>query len=164
MRGYCAIGIYRSKKPPNVGTLWRSAQQIQDAGCGLLFTIGARFPVEARRNAFRACAEARQNSDTMRATRHIPWVDFASVEEMRLQIPAAVLVGVELDARATSLATFAHPQRAIYLLGSEDGGIPMRDRTLCDHLIQIPAGNLNVAVAGSLVLYDRLLKIHATPE
>ncbi len=158
MRGYCAIGIYRSKTPANVGTLWRSAQQLAGANCCLLFTIGKRFPEEARINPFNACREARQPGDTMKAIRHMPWIDFASVEDLRRSMPAARLVGVEIDDRAIPLPEYKHPPRAIYLLGAEDNGIRMADRLLCDDLICIPGGNLNVAVAGSLALYDRMVK------
>lgn len=158
-RGYCAIGIYRSKTPPNVGTLWRSAQMIDGAGCSLLFTIGRRFPPESRRGGgLNACAETRQPGDTSGAVQSIPWVDFASVADLRVQMPGAEVVGVELDDLAVDLPAFAHPDRAIYLLGAEDIGIPAADRDLCDRLVRVPAGNLNVAVAGSIVLYDRAVK------
>lgn len=47
-------------------------------------------------------------------------------------------------------------KRAIYLLGAEDTGIPDNILNDCDSIVQLP-GNycLNVAVAGSIVLYDR---------
>ncbi len=157
-RGYCAIGIYRSKFPPNVGSLWRSAQQLQAAGCSLLFTIGKRFPEQARINAFRACKELNQASDTMKAPRHMPWLDFESVDALRAATPSAKLVGIEIDDRAVALPGFKHPERAIYLLGAEDDGITRADRDACDEIVIIPGGNLNVAVAGSLVLYDRMVK------
>jgi tRNA G18 (ribose-2'-O)-methylase SpoU len=155
-RGYFGIGIYRSKCPPNVGTLWRSAQHL---GAGFIFTIGERFPVEARINPFAACREMKQQTDTMKACRHIPWLDVESVEALRMVVPAAEIVGVEIDGRSVSLPEFAHPQRAVYLLGAEDNGIRGTDRVYCDRLIEIPGGNYNVAVAGSLVMYDRLTKV-----
>ena len=157
-RGWCGIGIYRVKCAPNVGTVWRSAREMRLAGCSLFFTVGDRLPEGARINAFRAVEEMRQRTDTMKAVRHVPWLDFPDVEALRASSPAAQIVGVEIDDRAIPLPDFCHPERAIYLLGAEDFGIRPADRLLCDHIVQIPGANLNVAVAGSIVLYDRLVK------
>lgn len=155
-RGYFGIGIYRCKTPANVGTLWRSANIL---GASFIFTIGKRFPDAARVSPFSACREMRQSSDTLKTPRHIPWFNYESVDAMRAATPAADLIGIELDSRSVPLERFSHPERAIYLLGAEDHGIPPKDMDLCDAVVQLPGWHcLNVAVAGSAVLYDRSLK------
>jgi tRNA G18 (ribose-2'-O)-methylase SpoU len=59
-----------------------------------------------------------------------------------------------------TLDNFQHPQRVIYLLGAEDEGIP--SEILKNHRsIEIKSPKkfcLNVAVAGSIVMYDRFIK------
>jgi len=56
------------------------------------------------------------------------------------------------------LHTFVHPEQAVYLLGAEDDGLP--ESVLRDiPVLEAPSEwCLNVATAGSLVLYDRLVK------
>jgi tRNA G18 (ribose-2'-O)-methylase SpoU len=142
-RGFFAIGIEHPKTSVNVGTLWRSAA-IFDAA--FLFTIGRRFP--------------RQASDTLKSWRHTPMFEFQSVDDLVDHLPHSTpLVGVEIDDRAKSLAGFHHPERACYLLGAEDGGLKHQTRERCHALVQIPTPRpfcLNVATAGSLLLYDRV--------
>lgn len=143
MRGFCAIGIERSKTPVNVGTLWRSAGLM---GASFIFTIGRRYPHQA--------------ADTLKAWRHIPYFEFASTDDLIEHLPySCPLVGVEQDPRARLLPGFRHPERACYVLGAEDHGLTGRTLERCHHLIEIPADRcLNVAVAGSIVLYDRAAK------
>lgn len=70
-------------------------------------------------------------------------------------------VGIELNRNSIALTEFTHPERAIYLLGAEDYGLPQEILDKCDSIVQIPEENsLNVAIAGSIVLYDRLSKQH----
>src|SRR5262249_27552704 len=110
-------------------------------------TIGARYRKEA--------------TDTTNAPRHLPLWHFADYDDFRAHLPlATTLVGVELDATAFMLPQFRHPERAVYLLGSEDDGLPafiLKDIIT----VRIPCPtphSMNVAVAGSLVLYDRFVK------
>jgi len=142
-RGFFGIGIVRGKAEANHGTLWRSAVQL---GAAFVFTVGARY--EGR------------GSDTADATKRIPclcatdWDDFA-----KLRPHGALLVGVELG--GTPLDSFEHPDRCVYVLGAEDHGLPRHVREACHHVITIPAtrhDSFNVAVAGSLVMYDRMRK------
>ncbi len=140
MRGYFGIGIFHTKTETNVGTLWRSASQL---GAAFVFTIGRRYKTQA--------------SDTMKTERYTPlyhYEDFAHFESNRPM--GAELVGVELDARAKPIPGFAHPQRAIYLLGAEDHGLPPEIMAKCQRLVVLKGGSFNVAVAGSIVMYDRV--------
>jgi tRNA G18 (ribose-2'-O)-methylase SpoU len=69
-----------------------------------------------------------------------------------------VLVAVELHERAETLTTFDHPERALYLLGAENNGLPPEVMERCRRWVQIPTvrpQSLNVAVAGSIVVAHR---------
>jgi tRNA G18 (ribose-2'-O)-methylase SpoU len=78
---------------------------------------------------------------------HLPW--------------STPLVGVEMDERSEELTTFRHPERAAYLLGAEDHGLPPAILERCHKLIQIPTVrefSHNVSTAGALTLHDRYIK------
>lgn len=142
-RGFFEIGIFRSKTPANVGTLWRSAYQMGAAG---IFTVGQRYPHQA--------------SDTVKAYRSVPMREHADFDALLAALPySCPIVAVEMGGR--SIRNFVHPERACYLLGAEDHGIPPRVLERCHHVICLPASRIesyNVAVAGSLVMFDRQTK------
>jgi tRNA G18 (ribose-2'-O)-methylase SpoU len=123
-----------------VGTLWRTAFIL---GAAHVFTVGARYSL--------------QSSDTVKSHRHIPLIHYPNFNDFYEHLPYdAQLVGVELADGAQELEGFAHPQRAIYLLGAEDHGLPQETQDRCHHLIRLRGEySLNVAVAGSIVLYHR---------
>jgi len=55
------------------------------------------------------------------------------------------------------LPSFRHPRSAAYVLGAERIGLTEEMLDLCDHVIKIPTKfSLNLAVAGALVMYDRV--------
>lgn len=143
MRGYFGIGVERSKTEANIGTLWRSAFAL---GADFIFTIGRRYPKQA--------------SDTTQAWRHIPLLEYEDVDDFRKHIPYdCPVVGVEITETAKSLETYTHPQRAIYLLGPEDGSLSKAAQEICLHIIKFDSRVcLNVASAGTIVMYDRNLK------
>lgn len=138
---YFEIGIFHTKTEANVGTLWRSAYQLGAAG---VFTIGRRYK--------------HQPGDTVKAMRHIPLRHFANFEEFKQQRPVgAVLVGIEMGGRP--LSDFVHPKQAIYLLGAEDNGLPPEILSYCNCIVSLESITLpsyNVAVAGTIVMYDRM--------
>lgn len=144
-RGYFGIGIENTKTKVNVGTLWRSANLF---GASFVFTIGRRY--------------AKQSSDTMKTERHIPLYHYEDFEQCYSHLPyGCQLIGVELSEQSVALPRFCHPERAIYLLGAEDHGLTNAAIEKCHHIIQIPcvkSFSMNVAVAGSLVMYDRFTK------
>jgi tRNA(Leu) C34 or U34 (ribose-2'-O)-methylase TrmL len=107
-RGYFGIGVYQPKTTENIGTLWRSAHNF---GADFIFTIGARYK--------------KQPSDTTKAERHIPLYNYIDFEDFRGHLPVAEeLVFVEQAEKSKSITAFKHPERAIYLLGAKDSGIP----------------------------------------
>lgn len=142
-RGYFEVGIYHGKTPSNVGTLWRSAYQLGASG---IFTIGRRYPKQA--------------SDTVQAYRHVPLRNFADFDAFHDALPYdCPLVAVEMG--GTPLPHFQHPERAIYLLGAEDHGLPPDVLARCHRRVSLPSvrtNSYNVAVAGSLVMFDRMTK------
>lgn len=142
-RGYCGIGVYNIKNALNVGTLWRSAYCL---GADFIFTVGRRYRL--------------QSSDTYKAYCHIPLFQFPDLGSFHGGIPYdCQLVGVEIEEGAKQLIDFVHPQRCVYLLGPEDGSIPKDVLARCQHIVKISSRYcLNVASAGSIVLYDRMSK------
>ncbi len=143
MRGYFGIGIYKPKTEMNVGTLWRSAFNM---GANFIFVIGARYKKQA--------------SDTVKAFMHIPFYEYVSWEDFKQHTPYnCQTVCIELDDRAKDLKNYVHPERAVYVLGAEDNGIP-KEYLKGNQIVQINDCKycLNVAVAGSIILYDRIIK------
>ena len=141
MRGYFGIGVENLKSKVNLGTLWRSAYCLN---ASFIFVIGKRFE--------------RQASDTVKACRHIPLYEYKDKDEFLKHIPYDCrLIGVEIVNGSTTLSRFCHPERAIYILGPEDGSLSFLNR--CHYVISIPSKFcLNVSVAGSIVMYDRISK------
>jgi tRNA G18 (ribose-2'-O)-methylase SpoU len=141
-RGYFGIGIEHNKTPANLGTLWRSAKLF---GAAFIFTIGRRYE--------------RQPSDTQKTWRHCPLMHFQDIDAFNVSRPFdCPLVGIELAEGSRPLASFRHPQRAVYLLGAEDHGLTKKTLAACQSVVQLEAmgnGSLNVAVAGSILLWHR---------
>lgn len=137
---YFEIGIYHTKTETNVGTLWRSAFQLGASG---IFTIGHRYK--------------KQSSDTTKSWKHIPLRQYESFEEFnKIRPQSAILIGVEMG--GITLKKFKHPKQAIYLLGAEDHGLPPAILEKCNQIVSLQAINresFNVAVAGSIIMYDR---------
>lgn len=142
-RGFYGIGIVGTKTAANVGTLWRSAHSL---GAGFIFTAGRRFPQQA--------------SDTVRAWKSVPMFEYEDGGDLLDHIPySCVPVAVELDPLARPLWRYTHPERAVYILGAEDKGLPRSVMDRCRDVVVLPGDHcLNVATAGSIVMYDRLQK------
>ena len=142
-RGYYGIGIYHTKTEVNIGTLWRSAHNF---GAAFIFTIGKRYK--------------HQSSDTTKAWKTIPLYDYKSFDEFSLSIPyGCQMIAIEQSETSKSLVTFKHPERAIYLLGAEDHGLPKGILNKSHAIVHIDTPMcLNVSTAGSIVMYDRSIK------
>jgi tRNA G18 (ribose-2'-O)-methylase SpoU len=149
--GFFTIGIVGAKNSYNLGSLWRSAYQLGAAG---LFVVNDRGAIGA---------SMREASDTTKAWRKIPlarhpdWRSFCESQPFGAQ-----WVAVEMGGEA--LEDFEHPERAVYVLGSEDSGLPESVLRACNHRVTLPCEryeSFNVAVAGAMVLYDRLAKQRA---
>jgi tRNA G18 (ribose-2'-O)-methylase SpoU len=148
MRGYFGIGVEGISKPMNVGNLFRSAHAF---GASFVFTLGADL---GRRSA---------KSDTSLTDASVPYFAFSDVASLRLPRGCA-LVGVELLDDAVALPTFRHPRCAAYVLGRERGSLSPELVARCDHVVKIPTKFcINVAAAGVVVLYDRLISLGRFP-
>lgn len=143
-QGFFAIGVYRHKTEHNIGTLWRSAFVL---GASYIFTIGKKYK--------------KQTSDVVKTWARIPLFYYPEMEDLLNNIPYDCrLVGIEIDENAIPLQDFDHPKRAIYLLGSEDFGLPQEVRDKCHFIVRLPGNSsLNVGVTGGIVLNDRVSKI-----
>ena len=150
-RGYFGIGVYNPKTEENIGTLWRHANNFN---ADFIFTIGRRY--------------SKQASDTSATPRHIPLYNYVDFDDFYVHMPYdCQLIGVELNKRSQSLPSFVHPERVIYLLGAEDHGLPEAVMAKCLHLVEIPTArpqSMNVAVSGTLVMYDRFTKLADHPD
>lgn len=143
-RGYFGIGVEGVSKSANVGALLRTAHAFGAAFC---FTVGAGFD-----------ARAGGRADTSDAAGHVPLWRWPGVAEMPLP-KGCVLVGIELLDDAADLPSFRHPLNAAYVLGPERSGLSPAMLARCRHVVRIPTRfSLNLAVAGALVLYDRLIQ------
>ena len=148
-RGYFAIGAERISKALNLGNLMRSAHAF---GASFTFTIGATYQaLEAR-------------ADTSKGQWHLPHYNWAKVEDLVLP-EGCKLVGIELTEDAIDLPSFYHPLRAAYVLGPERGSLSEELLARCDYVVRIPtAFCINVAMAGAIVMYDRVKTLAHFPE
>jgi hypothetical protein len=75
------------------------------------------------------------------------------------------LVGVELLPEAIEIPSFRHPPQAAYVLGGERASLSSALLARCDHVVRIPTRFcVNVAIAGALVMYDRMLSLGRLAE
>lgn len=141
---FFGIGILNNINELNIGSLWRSAYIL---GASFIFTIDKKYKS--------------QSSDVTKAWTKIPLYHYNYFEDFFNNIPfSTVLVAVEQSGNATPISEFKHPIRAIYLLGNEQNGLPKSILDKCHQIIQLPGSfSLNVANAGSIVLYDRHVKL-----
>jgi tRNA G18 (ribose-2'-O)-methylase SpoU len=141
-RGFFAVGIWHPKSEVNVGSLWRSASLF---GAAYVFTVGRRY--------------RRQASDTPGTPARTPLLHFTDLDDLVEHLPySCPLVGAELAMGAVPLSGFVHPERAAYLLGAEDHGLPEKVLERCHRLVQIETArpeSMNVACAGTVLLHHR---------
>ncbi len=144
MRGYFGIGVERLSKPMNAGNLFRTAHAF---GASFVFAIDA---VPAIQQA---------SSDTSLTPKNLPFYAYDKAADLALP-DECTLVGVELLDEAIVLPAFRHPRCAAYVLGPERGSLSPALRQRCETLVQIPTSFcLNVATAGAIVMYDRVLSL-----
>lgn len=147
---FYGIGIMQVTREINIGTLWRSAYIM---GASFIFTVDKKYK--------------KQSADVVVTPCRIPLYHYKDFADLRAHLPyGAPLVGVELSDDATFVSEFEHPRRAVYLLGSETNGLSKATLAGCHHVIKLPGCfSLNVAVAGSIVMHDRISKIsHVLPQ
>jgi tRNA G18 (ribose-2'-O)-methylase SpoU len=142
MRGYFGIGAEAISKPMNLGNLIRSGHAF---GASFVFLVDAHYTV------------ASALSDTSRAEAQLPLYRFASSGELVLP-RSCHLIGVELLDEAVDLPSFRHPLNAAYVFGPERSSLSPGMVARCDHVVRIPTRFcINLAAAGAIVMYDRML-------
>jgi tRNA G18 (ribose-2'-O)-methylase SpoU len=143
-----AIAAWEITKEHNVGSLVRTAHAV--AAEEVLLVGEREWNVEAARTA----------------ELYTTVTQIAGIEEFRnhLRRQRWNLVAVELDDRAVNLFDADYPDRPCFLLGAELGGVPDELLEEAELIVQIPqwglVPSLNLAVAGSIVVYDYLGKLH----
>ena len=140
MRGYSAIGLHMPKTNANVGSVLRAAHCY---GAAMVATSGRRYHHAA--------------TDASKGYRHIPLIQ---CDDLHAVIPFdCVPVAVELLDNARDLTTYAHPERAFYVFGPEDGTLGPSITNWRRDVVQIPSRYcMNLAATVNVVLYDRLAK------
>jgi tRNA G18 (ribose-2'-O)-methylase SpoU len=143
-----AIAAWNISKEHNVGSLVRTAHAT--AATEVLLVGDREWNVEAARTA-----------ELYTSIVHLDHID-----EFRSHLADRRwnLVAVELHRRAVDLFDARYPERPCFLLGAELGGVPEQLIEEATVVVQIPqwglVPSLNLAVAGSIVLYDYLGKLH----
>lgn len=144
-KGYFGLGVYGISKPMNVGNLVRTAHAF---GASFVFLID---PHVSMRDI--------GATDTSQTARSLPLYTFDSIEDMVLP-RGCRLVGIEFLPDAVELPSFRHPRQALYLLGPELDSLSDEVIARCDHVLRIPTRFcVNVATAGAIVLYDRVVSM-----
>jgi tRNA G18 (ribose-2'-O)-methylase SpoU len=143
-----AIAAHDISKEHNVGSLVRTAHAV--AAEEVLLVGEREWNVEAARTAelYTSVVHLPSTEDLLR---HLEERDYS-------------LVAVELGASSVSLFEASYPQRPCFLLGAELGGVPAALLARAELVVEIPqwglVPSLNLAVAGSIVVYDYLAKLH----
>jgi tRNA (guanosine-2'-O-)-methyltransferase len=127
----------------NLGTLLRTCD-----------AVGACMAVPGTDHYRQALARG----DTLTRRPHVHWVRRSKLSWIREQRETSRIVAVELAEDATPLTRLAPARtRTVVLLGHEHHGVPAEAWDVIDEVVEIPmvgqGASLNVAVAGSLVLY-----------
>jgi tRNA G18 (ribose-2'-O)-methylase SpoU len=150
MHGYFAIGIEGVSKSGNLGNLIRTAHAF---GAAFAFTI--EDSLDNSKNVSRH--KNRLGTDTAKSATSMPFYEYDSIDDLTLP-RGCQIVGVEITDEARVLPSFRHPANAVYILGSERMSLSDSIIERCDHMIKIPTKfSLNLATAGAIVMYDRLI-------
>ena len=144
--GFFTIGVAGGEIIENLGTLWRSAYQFDAKG---LFVIGHRYKLRQM-----------EKTDVVKVTHKIPLIQYPDWSAFTEAAPHdAKWVAVEKGGEP--LETFQHPPCAVYVLGTDEDGLPAQLVGACHSHVSLPSidgGRVSVPTAGSLVMYDRVLK------
>jgi tRNA(Leu) C34 or U34 (ribose-2'-O)-methylase TrmL len=143
-RGYFAVALANPRDPKNVAHALRACGAF---GSAFLAYSGARYK--------------HSTVDTQKAYRHMPLIHAgAKPEDVLTVIPHdCVPIAVEIAPNAKPLESYTHPERAIYIMGPEDGSLHQDVMDRCKDVVRIRSRYcLNLAAAVNVVLYDRSAK------
>lgn len=143
VRGYFGIGAEGISKAVNLGNLVRTAHAF---GASFVFLVD---PDAKLRDALK--------TDTSRADWQLPLYRYNSADALDLPQHCR-LVGCELVDDAIDLPSFGHPLAAAYVFGPERSSLSPVMQRRCEFVVRIPTRFcINLAVAGAVVMYDRML-------
>ena len=119
-------------------------------GASYIFTIDKKYKTSG--------------SDVTWAWTKIPLYHYETFEDFKKNLPYSTkIVGVEMGAKSVPLEGYKHPDRAVYLLGNERIGLPKKVIDQCYDVVRLAGEiSMNVAVVGSIVMYDRNAKCERT--
>ena len=141
----CWIALERVRSPGNLGTLIRSSEAI--GGSGFIFLGNSIDPFASE--VIRASMGALFNQQYIRTS-------YKSLAHW-LRRHQCRVVGASVAGKV-DFHHFCYPKSPILFLGEERKGLSSQQQDFCQHLIRIPmvgqADSLNLAVAGSLLLYE----------
>jgi len=182
LNGYFGIAIIHPKTSENVGTLWRSSFQL---GASVLYTIGQRYKVSSTDtlnvparipliecNDWSSFVEESSPKGAVWVAIEMGGVPLKEYKHPRngkhLLCSSSLLylyLGLTSKAHLSYFFISLWYTKAIYILGSEDHGVPKSVLRSCREVVSLEAeeyGSYNVAVAGSLVMYDRMTKMRGS--
>ena len=150
------VGLHQAKDPANLANARRT---IACYGGGRLFVSGNRMvkALNTEDRLPRPLRDKRYDNVIMQ----LGMTDFPqSIEDWAKE--GFTPVAIEVSG-SQNLAYFEHPKNAIYMFGPEDGSLPPQILSKCHHHVVIPTLHcLNLAVAVSTTLYDRMAKTWTT--
>lgn len=138
----------RLRDPGNLGTLLRACDATGTGALILLDDSADPTSVEAVRAS-------------MGAFFTVPCIAATAAEFLEWKARhGAVLTGAALDSRAIDYRAARYAAPALLMVGNEAQGLPEELMAACDQLVIMPmrgkADSLNVAMAGTLLLYEAL--------
>jgi tRNA(Leu) C34 or U34 (ribose-2'-O)-methylase TrmL len=144
-----AVALINPKYPHNVGASLRACAAF---GADQLWVTGQRAEWEITGKGKRLPREERMKQ-------YRDKVELIRSDRPFDSLQGRTPVAVEIDPTAEPLATFRHPDNALYVFGPEDGSIPKVAKRFCHRFVIIPSDHcLNLAAAVSCILMHRRIQ------
>ncbi|MEL6927327.1 MAG: RNA methyltransferase [Cyanobacteria bacterium J06600_6] len=142
---HCWVVLEKVNSPGNLGALIRTSEAV--SGGGFILLGKSIDPFDP--NVIRATMGALFEQNIIR-TKHGTFKRWLGRRQYSL-------IGVSPDGKE-NFHQFKFPDQTLLFLGEEKKGLTSQQRELCQDLVSIPmtgkADSLNVAIAGSLLLYE----------
>jgi tRNA G18 (ribose-2'-O)-methylase SpoU len=140
LRSGHSVAVIRAKNPFNVGAIIRVAHSF----------LVREIVLVGVEPFYERAAMGMQKYETI--------VECPDEDAFLAHVAGRPLIGVERDHATTSLWECPMPDDAVYLLGSEDEGVPTKLLEACDHVLAIPMYGINhsfpVSVASGMLLTE----------
>ena len=143
-----AVAVYNISKEFNIGSLLRTSHC---AKANEFFLIGEK--------SFNTYASV--SCEKWTEVKYFPSIDDFICDPIVRQYS---LILVEQSKDSTLLFDFEFPQKPLFLLGTERGGLPEKLKKMSFPVLEIPQygliPSLNLSCAGSIVIYHYLYKLY----